>query len=108
MLREMKRLQRKALSASLKYKRDMTATTVYVQGRLPLEAQFVEDWLNAKARRDPRLTDIWLGRAERPVAFKRLKTSLRQLLKSEYEVATSKASKVLVAELNRMRFNRET
>lgn len=64
---------------NIQFKRDMTETVKQVRGDLDpdvFDDVLVESWLDAEARRDPRLAKAWTDRHANPKQFERVKAEL--------------------------------
>lgn len=62
------REEREARQAE-RVQKDLSETVKKVKGDSDIDDDFVEGWLDAKARKDPRVREAWLKRAENPAAF---------------------------------------
>lgn len=61
-----------ARDAEKQFKTDMAEAVKVVKGEDDEDDDLVEGWINARARKDPRLKAAWAGRQESPGQFKRI------------------------------------
>lgn len=71
----------------LRFRQDMDATIKDVRGDLDPEmfdTDFVESWLDAQARKNPKLATAWTNRHANPKAFEKVKTELGRQFVGKY------------------------
>lgn len=61
-----------ARDAEKQFEADMAEAVKVVKGEDDEDDDLVEGWINARARKDPRLKAAWAGRQESPGQFKRI------------------------------------
>lgn len=82
---EFRQLQRQI--AEDKFRADMSNVVQGVRGELPADKfddVFMEGWLEAMSRKDPRIITAWDNRAQAPEKFQRLVKGLNQQFKKQY------------------------
>lgn len=73
--------------SQLRYKQDMEKTVNDIRGNLDPEFfdnDFIESWLDAQARKDPRLAQAWLNRDANPRNFEKVKVELGKNLAKKF------------------------
>lgn len=74
-------------ATALRYRQDMDKTIADIRGDLDpdfADNDFVEAWLDAQARKDPRLAQAWTNRNANPKQFDKVKAELGKALKSKF------------------------
>lgn len=73
--------------AERQYRQDMDETVKGVRGDLPgdfFDDKFIESWIDAEARDDPRLQRAWQTRRENPKQFARVREELGRKFHAKY------------------------
>ena len=77
-----------------RFQRDMGATIKDVRGDLPndlYDDDFMTSWIDAQAKKDPRLSKAWVNRNSNPQAFARVKAGLGREFAKRYGKLPDKA-----------------
>ncbi len=72
---------------AIRYRQDMDKTIADIRGDLDpdfADNDFVEAWLDAQARKDPRLAQAWVNRNANPKQFDKVKAELGKALKGKF------------------------
>lgn len=77
-----------------KFKAQITDAVKAVRGDIPddvVDDEMVEAWLDARARKDPRLAQAWLAKANNPRQWQRIQSELGREFKKKFDKMPDKA-----------------